>query len=445
MNLKHDLFFKIFTRYLVALLISLVTFFGVTLFLMNQYLFEEWKQDLRDEAGFMAKQYDPETLDAFINNFQLSHSHSRLMVFNPDHEIIADSKPKEKAHGFQALSTRKKKIIEDNFLAIEELKDGSHLVLLKTPLHTIPAYLILILLVTLLVIFALVALVLYPVSRKLSRTMGKLSGLSDQVASGHFGMVIKDDIDAKSADELEMLVVRFNHMSRRLLEARQLNDRLISDVSHELRSPLARIRILAETIEYRPQEQKSCISGIEKEIKMLDAMIEDLLFSGKLISGKEMLSPQAFKAVNWVQDVIKQLAVKIEAENLEWSLTVPPFDFTVMADKNRLSQVLGNLVDNSIKALTEISSGKITVTITHQIEKWQIIVNDNGPKIPDSEIPHLFKRFYRAESHRSRKTGGVGLGLSIVQSIIDYHKGDIRIQSSENTGTTVTIDLPVIF
>ena len=293
--------------------------------------------------------------------------------------------------------------------------------------------------VAVLLILAPMVLLLYPLVRSMRSTLSAMGAMAQEVSAGHFGKTLT----VSRSDELGDLVRSFNEMSVKLAEAERLSSRLLHDVSHELRSPLGRIQVLAETIETRPGEKQECIRGIEQEIGLLDRLVGDLLQVARLESDQRSARHETFSLAHWARETLARLERSAHAQGIGWTATLPHDDREVRGDAQHLASALANLVDNAIHVLRGRQDPAIEVAIEHDGERWTLSVADNGPGIPDEHLAHVFRRFYRADEHRDRETGGVGLGLSLVRAIAEAHGGEASIESRVDEGTRVTIALPI--
>ena len=236
----------------------------------------------------------------------------------------------------------------------------------------------------------------------------------------------------------------FNDMSGKLAEAERLNSRLLHDVSHEFRSPLGRIQVLAETIAERLSEKEECIRGIEQEIRLLDRLVGDLLQVARIESDQHRARHETFSIQHWSGETLGRLERSARSKGIGWTTRLPEEDAEVRGDPEHLALALANLVDNAIHALGGRQDPAIEVVVARDGKTWTMVVADNGPGIPKEHLPHVFRRFYRADEHRDREAGGVGLGLSLVRAIAEAHGGGASIESCLSQGTRVTISLPII-
>ena len=228
-------------------------------------------------------------------------------------------------------------------------------------------------------------------------------------------------------------------------KSEQTRREFVANVSHELRTPLTNVKSYAETIlsagDDLPKELRENFLGvIVSEADRMTRIVKDLLTLTKFDYGKMEMNISRFAFKEAIENVYK--AVALDAQNHKHTLTLEcPEDLPcVDGDRERLEQVIMNIVSNAIKYTAD--GGKIDMVAGTTDRHVFIRVSDNGIGIPEKDLPRLFERFYRVDKARSRESGGTGLGLSIAREILSQHKGDIRIESVYGEGTDVTITLP---
>ena len=239
-----------------------------------------------------------------------------------------------------------------------------------------------------------------------------------------------------------MVVIHDVTMQRKSEQTRR---EFVANVSHELRTPLTNVKSYAETIlsagDDLPKELRENFLGvIVSEADRMTRIVKDLLTLTKFDYGKMEMNISRFAFKEAIENVYK--AVALDAQNHKHTLTLDcPEDLPhVDGDRERLEQVIMNIVSNAIKYTAD--GGKIDMVAGTTNRHVFIRVSDNGIGIPEKDLPRLFERFYRVDKARSRESGGTGLGLSIAREILAQHKGDIRIESVYGEGTDVTIRLP---
>ncbi|MBP3634053.1 MAG: HAMP domain-containing protein [Oscillospiraceae bacterium] len=228
-------------------------------------------------------------------------------------------------------------------------------------------------------------------------------------------------------------------------KSEQTRREFVANVSHELRTPLTNVKSYAETIlsagDDLPKELRENFLGvIVSEADRMTRIVKDLLTLTKFDYGKMEMNISRFAFKEAIENVYK--AVALDAQNHGHTLTLEcPEDLPhVDGDRERLEQVIMNLVSNAIKYTAD--GGKISIVAWEGRKHVYLRISDNGIGIPEKDLPRLFERFYRVDKARSRESGGTGLGLSIAKEILTQHQGDIRIESVYGEGTDVTITLP---
>lgn len=227
----------------------------------------------------------------------------------------------------------------------------------------------------------------------------------------------------------------------------RMKDEFLSNVSHELKTPLVSIRgyselMYDEKIGSLSPPQKKSLEAMLRNTGRLTRLINSLLFLSMKQMGKPEINmkPGILVIDEIITASIADMKVQAEKKNINLVKDVSP-DLMVMGDKDRLTEVFLNLVDNAIKFTPP--GGKINIKAREEENKVHITVADTGIGIPKNVIPFLFQRFYQVDASLTRKYGGTGLGLYICKSIVDAHKGEIRIESEVGKGTTVHILLPI--
>ncbi len=231
-------------------------------------------------------------------------------------------------------------------------------------------------------------------------------------------------------------------------KSEQARREFVANVSHELRTPLTNVKSYAETIaettedgdRLPPELEQQFLGVIISEADRMTRIVQDLLTLSKFDYGKMEMNISRFSFAATVRNVCE--AEAIDAKNHSHTLTVDVPDELpeVNGDKERIEQVLMNVISNAIKYTPD--GGHITVRAGVRDQFVWASVEDDGIGIPEKDLPQLFERFYRVDKARSRESGGTGLGLSIAREIMSQHKGDILLDSVYGQGTTVTVTLP---
>ena len=242
-------------------------------------------------------------------------------------------------------------------------------------------------------------------------------------------------------DEDGQLIHSFNKTLSRLENLFNTQRRFITDVGHELRTPLTVIKGNVDLLRRMQCSDEESLNGIDNEVGRLTRLVGDLLLLAQAESGKLPLVKTDVELDTLVLDVLNQMNV-LAKDRVD--LHIGDFDqVLVCGDRDRLKQVLVNLVGNAIKYTPQ--GGEALVGLRKEGNRAQVTVSDNGPGIPAEDLPHIFERFYRGEKSRTRsKDGkGFGLGLSIAYWIVRSHGGRIEVVNNEPSGTTFKVWLPL--
>jgi heavy metal sensor kinase len=245
-----------------------------------------------------------------------------------------------------------------------------------------------------------------------------------------------------TGDEVERLSLALNRMIQRLDEAFQVTNRFSADASHELRTPLTIMRGELEALLKEGQlneEHARQVESVLEEAERLTQIVEGLLTISRLDAGENQMSKDPVDLSELVSAIVEQM--KPLAEDKSLSLVCEARrDMMVEANEVRLRQVVVNLLDNAIKYTPE--GGRIVVRVKAAPHRAILEVSDNGIGISNEALPRVFDRFYRSEQIEARKARGTGLGLSMVQSIVEAHGGKVTVESQESEGSTFWVELP---
>ena len=242
-------------------------------------------------------------------------------------------------------------------------------------------------------------------------------------------------------DEVGRLALTFNEMLARIEELFRAQQRFVADVSHELRSPLTAVRgnldLLKRGAADDPLERAQMVDAMDSETARMSRMVSDLLLLARQDAGIP-IAEQPIELDTLLLEVYRQ--AQFTARGVKIVLGAED-QASIMGDRDRLKQVLLNLVDNAVKYTPQ--GGEVTLGLTKDDAWVKISVHDTGIGIAPDHIPNLFDRFYRVDKARSRDAGGTGLGLAIAKSVVDAHNGNIQVESEVGKGSTFTVWLPL--
>ncbi|HZJ58561.1 MAG TPA: HAMP domain-containing sensor histidine kinase [Clostridia bacterium] len=290
-----------------------------------------------------------------------------------------------------------------------------------------------------LVIIAFVILISIGISAYITRPIKSLTDVIRKMGQGHLGQRVK----VRSVGEFRELGEAFNIMSEKLENLDRARSEFVSNASHELKTPLSAIKVLAESLIHMggevPEIYIEFLGDINKEIDRLNAVITDLLSLVEIDAHDKMGEKKVVDLARLVVRTVGGLRVLAEGKNISLETAIGSGSTT--GNVVRLQQAVSNLVDNAIKYTPE--GGRVSVDLYREEDQAIIKISDTGIGIPPEDIPHIFDRFFRVDKARSRYTGGTGLGLSITHRIILLHGGSIKVDSKEGRGTTFSISLPL--
>ncbi len=243
-------------------------------------------------------------------------------------------------------------------------------------------------------------------------------------------------------DEIGELTLTFNEMLARLEQAFRRERQLTSDVSHELRTPLGMLKTQLSLARSRPREADALLkmmAAMEGDVDRMTRLIEQMLTLAR-VEQRGLADFTLLALGDLVGEIVDQLQASAAEQRLNLHLEVPKkVDLTILGDEERLRQVFSNLIENGLKYTPE--GGQVTVNVSRHWQTIAVSVMDTGAGIAPEHLPHLFERFYRADSARARETGGFGLGLAISRAIVEAHGGTITVSSVVGDGTTFSVIL----
>ncbi|MDF2952612.1 MAG: hypothetical protein K0S18_2195 [Anaerocolumna sp.] len=269
--------------------------------------------------------------------------------------------------------------------------------------------------------------------------------LSLKKAIGHLTEgYLDEEVSVESFTEIKQISDSLNQMLLRIKNLESSRQEFVSNVSHELKTPLTSVKVLADSLlmqENVPTElYREFLVDIADEIERENKIINDLLSLVKLDKTASDMNISSVKINDLLEQVLKRLRPIAKKRNIE--LVFESFRPVVAeVDEVKLSLAISNLIENAIKY--NVEDGWVRVSLNADHKYFYVKVSDSGIGIPEESQDFIFERFYRVDKARSRGTGGTGLGLSIAKNAIHMHKGAIKVYSKENEGTTFTVRIPI--
>nr|WP_026256731.1 ATP-binding protein [Mycobacterium sp. 155] len=276
-------------------------------------------------------------------------------------------------------------------------------------------------------------------SRRLQQSIGEVAAAASAVAEGRY------DIRVASpglGDEFDELATAFNRMAERLQAVESTRRRLFGDLAHEIRTPVSVLEAYLEAVEdgVKPLDQPT-IAMLREQTGRLVRFSADAAALAQAEEGQAAIAPGWVDAGELARTAGAAIADRYAAKNVTLRTHISG-TVRLWADRQRLAQVLGNLLDNALRHTP--AGGHVTLAVTQIAGEVGFTVTDDGDGIAAEHLPHVFERFYRADSARDRGRGGSGIGLAIVKALTEAHGGHIRVASrGPGTGTTFTVSVPI--
>jgi two-component system, OmpR family, sensor histidine kinase BaeS len=276
-------------------------------------------------------------------------------------------------------------------------------------------------------------------ARRLARSLHPLVVAAAQVAGGRYDTrVVRPRLGA----EVDGVAAAFNQMAGELQRVEQTRRRLLDDLAHELRTPVATLSAYLEALEDGVTAlDGETLSVMQAQTRRLARLAQDVSAVSRAEEGHDGVELRRTAVTDLLAGATAAAADRYAAKDVHLHVRAGPGLPPVQVDGDRMGQVLGNLLDNALRYTA--SGGNVTMAATRQPHGVRIVVADDGEGVAAEHLPHLFERFYRADAARDRDHGGSGIGLAIVRALVEAHGGRVAVASlGPGHGTTVTIDLP---
>ncbi|QQE79809.1 cell wall metabolism sensor histidine kinase WalK [Alicyclobacillus sp. SO9] len=278
-------------------------------------------------------------------------------------------------------------------------------------------------------------------SNQLTRPLVRMAAVTQSMISGTYNTKVA----VSGEDEIARLGQSINGLAQNLEFLNTSRNQFLADISHELRTPLSYIHgyseVLKEGLAQSEQDKDNYLEIIYEESGRIERLITNLFDLARAQEGSLQIELESTDVKRVVRKVVEHLRPFAATKNARLAIDI---DVThrLRVDALRLEQVVFNLVDNAVRYAP--ADGLVRVTAVEEGGILEIQVSDNGPGIPEEDLPHIFDRLYRVDKSRSRNSGGTGLGLAIVKQIAELHGGSVHAQSSLNHGTSIRVRIPAI-
>ena len=294
----------------------------------------------------------------------------------------------------------------------------------------------------LLVCLVVSAAVMLLISRSVTRPVDWLRSATQKLASGELVARVEQKSDqVRPAIEMEALIQDFNHMAERVEELVRSQRELIANVSHELRSPLARLTLAVDLLRQFPEDREEHLARFENELGKLNGLIERLLMLSRLESSTALLKEDFFDLSYLTAEVIADVQFEAAARGC-WVTIIRSEQCPIVGDQALLRSALENIIRNAVQYSDEGTTVVVELDRDLGDRGATIKVKDKGPGVSEDEVARIFQPFFRGVEARVRRSNGHGLGLAIASKAINMHGGSLTAQST-GSGLAMIIHLPL--
>ncbi|GED12942.1 sensor histidine kinase [Aneurinibacillus migulanus] len=452
-------------RVTIKLGLLLVSVFLLIIFLIGHLLYslflsfylshikEELIQRAQSHANVLSDHFESLTINHVIR--MEKNSNQMVVILDQQRRVIASSETVTPLHR-QYLSRADMKKQEET--AIEQDWDTKPFLVFESPIHqdgrivgtvmmfnsTTPIRQAVDILRGMLVIAGIVAVVIvagvsFIISRMIVRPLLTMKKATGNIALGNY--VTK--VDVQGGDEIAQLAASINHMSEQIRFYQKQRNEFLADIGHELRTPLTYLKGYSEILmqSHGSSEHVEYAKTIYEQSSRLQRLVQDLFDLARMEQGTFSFQMECLSLEESVIEALSLAEISMDEKGIYLEYTPPPSSLCIMGDRQRIGQVLLNILENARRYISAGST--VFVTIEREEEYASIKIRDTGPGIPEEDIPYITERLYRVEKSRSQSTGGSGLGLAISKEIIEKHNGRLIIQSKQGEGTEFCITLPL--
>ena len=280
----------------------------------------------------------------------------------------------------------------------------------------------------------------YVLSKLILNPLQKVMDATKKFSDGNYTI----RINAATSDEINDLIKTLNEMFSSLEKLEKLRKDLVTNLSHELATPLTNIygylEALNDNVINDELERSKAISLVKKEAERLIYLTKELKKLAILESDNFSLSLEDVELNGLIEKICEKFRLRIAQKNIDFHKTFDPGLPVIKIDPSKFEQVIFNLLDNAIKYSTD--GGTIELKTWQKAERIVFSIKDNGQGIEQEDLPFIFERFYRADKARTKKDDSIGIGLTIAKKIVEAHKGEIEVKSEKNKGSEFIVYLP---
>ena len=450
--MPRSLFLKIFLWFGLVVLTVIVSGFIVGMLNHERFdpaLHKPLDQILSEYAREAAREYErggQAALAAYLDRVE-SESNIHAFLFNGQLQELSGRRVPADAPGLarRVLETRRPEVVENEFPPLlarpAQAESGEQYVLVAEPPRRTPPSMFHPLL-HLLAIVLTGGLFCYWLARYLTSPVAKLRAATRELANGNLSARVLPTLGNRR-DELASLAADFDEMAEKIQTLVDSQRRLLGDISHELRSPLARLNVALELARQRSgAEAATALERIQLEAENLNEMIGQLLALTRLESGAEEIRKTEFDLALLVRAITDD--ADFEARSRKRSVKLETAEScTIVGNEQLLRRAIENVVRNAVQYTAEGTEVEVKLECADKTNAAVITVRDHGAGVPENALTEIFRPFYRVDDARDREAGGVGLGLAIAERAVRLHAGTVEALNASDGGLVVTISLPV--
>ena len=451
-----SLFLKIFLWFWLAIALVVAALTVVNWSTQSEPLVRQWQtfvgEIVSSNSATAAQIYENEGqagLQEYLERVESAERVNAVGLYDRNRRRIAGSEVSAEANSLidKALQSSNTEFIRSSEQTVAakkiQLKNGAdyvYVIQLKRPPQTPFLTELKNRILQILAVIFTAGLVCYALARYLSSPIGKLRFATQKLAQGDLQTRVAPEI-GKRRDEVARLASDFDEMAERIESLVSSEKRLTQDISHELRSPLARMNVALELARVKANpETKSLLERIENESHRLNEMISRLLILSKLETRSENFEKSEVNLTKIVEQIAADADFEAQANNKSVKV-LQKDEVKIFGNENLLRSAVENVLRNAVKYSKDETN--VEVSLKKNGKNAEIIVRDYGAGVPENEIANLFRPFYRVHTARDRKTGGIGLGLAIAERAVNAHGGRIGAKNLGN-GLVVQISLPYL-
>ena len=447
----RSLFLKIFLSFWVAQALFVVLAIAIAFWLRPYRETAAWdslETKVLKESLETYQTSGPEALGKYLSDLQQSQ-HVRAFLFDEQGDEVSGGRPPDFIRNFQTgrptPSAGFLRISPERFLRqTTAVLDGRRFTLVMSLPPAPPSFFSARNVPGLWILIAVISsgLVCFPLARYMTLPVINLRSAAQKLAGGDLSARAGTS-ESRRKDEIGELVRDFDSMAGRLQAMVKAQSRLWSDISHELRSPLARLSVALELARQRSGPNATgALERITLESERLNELIGRLLTIARLDSGEDKVEKSPVPLEELVSEVAKDAEFEAQSRQCHVKFTSRE-DFTLMGNATLLRSAVENVVRNAIRYTKEGTNVEILLAGDDRANTALLMIDDSGPGVPPDALDKIFRPFYRIDDARGRQTGGVGLGLAITERSVLLHGGTIRALNRPEGGLRVEIRLPV--